>query len=45
MPIDPANMERNENDMSFNYSEAIFDIDLGLRNKKGPAKDQTKAPN
>jgi radical SAM superfamily enzyme YgiQ (UPF0313 family) len=43
MPIDPDNMERNRNDMSFNYSEALFDIDLGLRNKKGPARDSGKA--
>ena len=29
LPIDPENLKVNENDFSFNYSQAIFDIDLG----------------
>jgi len=28
--IDPKNMKRNKNDFSFNYSEALFDRDLGV---------------
>lgn len=30
MPLDPNRMRRNENDFSFNYSEAVFDIDQGV---------------
>ena len=29
--IDPSNMKRKQNDFSFNYSEALFDIDLGVK--------------
>ncbi len=29
-PIDPDNIKRNENDFSFNYSQAVFDMDDGL---------------
>ncbi|MDT8384235.1 MAG: radical SAM protein [Gammaproteobacteria bacterium] len=32
-PLDPDNMKRNENDFSFNYSEAVFEIDQGLDEK------------
>ncbi len=28
--LDPANLKRNENDVSFNYSQATFNIDLGV---------------
>ena len=28
--LDPENIKRNENDFSFNYSEAVFDMDRGL---------------
>ena len=28
-PLNPDAMKRNENDVSFNYSQALFDIDLG----------------
>jgi len=34
-PLDPENMKRNENDFSFNYSEAVFDVDLGLGERSG----------
>lgn len=34
-PLDPENMKRNENDFSFNYSEAVFDVDLGLGEDAG----------
>lgn len=29
-PLDPENMKRNENDFSFNYSEAVFKVDSGV---------------
>ena len=29
-PLDPDNMQRNENDFSFNYSDAVFEVDAGL---------------
>ncbi|MBT3981963.1 MAG: B12-binding domain-containing radical SAM protein [Bacteriovoracaceae bacterium] len=29
--VDPDNMERNVNDFSFNYSEAVFDMDYGSK--------------
>lgn len=28
-PIDPENIKRNENDFSFNYSEAVFEVEQG----------------
>jgi radical SAM superfamily enzyme YgiQ (UPF0313 family) len=28
-PLDPEAIKRNENDVSFNYSQVVFDIDLG----------------
>jgi anaerobic magnesium-protoporphyrin IX monomethyl ester cyclase len=28
--LDPANLKRNENDVSFNYSQATFSMDLGV---------------
>jgi len=31
--IDPENLKRNENDVSFNYSQAIFDVDLGVEKR------------
>jgi len=31
-PLDPDNMKRNENDFSFNYSEAVFEVDQGVKN-------------
>jgi anaerobic magnesium-protoporphyrin IX monomethyl ester cyclase len=30
-PLDPENLRRNENDVSFNYSEAVFEVDAGVR--------------
>jgi anaerobic magnesium-protoporphyrin IX monomethyl ester cyclase len=33
VPLDLENMERIENDVTFNYSKAIFDIDLGTGTK------------
>lgn len=32
-PIDPDNMRRNQNDVSFNYSQAVFDNDLAVENQ------------
>jgi anaerobic magnesium-protoporphyrin IX monomethyl ester cyclase len=29
-PLDPDNMKRNENDFSFNYSDAVFEVDAGV---------------
>jgi anaerobic magnesium-protoporphyrin IX monomethyl ester cyclase len=29
-PFDPANVKRNENDFSFNYSDAAFEVDAGV---------------
>ena len=29
LPLDPDNIKRNENDVSFNYSETEFEIDAG----------------
>jgi radical SAM superfamily enzyme YgiQ (UPF0313 family) len=29
-PLDPDNMKRNENDFSFNYSDAVFEVDPGV---------------
>ena len=31
-PLDPDNMKRNENDFSFNYSDAVFEVDQGIKN-------------
>lgn len=31
-PLDPEKVKRNENDFSFNYSEAVFDVDGGTPN-------------
>lgn len=30
-PLDPDNIKRNENDFSFNYSEAVFEVDDGKK--------------
>lgn len=30
LPIDPDNLKRIENDFSFNYSEAVFEMDAGV---------------
>lgn len=32
--LDPDNLKRNENDVSFNYSQATFSIDLGVTESK-----------
>ena len=32
MPLNPNNIKRNENDFTFNYSEAVFEIDQGIDN-------------
>jgi len=38
--LDPENLKRNENDVSFNYSQALFDIDLGTGTQaKAKSKD------
>lgn len=34
-PLDPDNLRRNENDVSFNYSQAVFDLDLAAQDRKG----------
>ena len=39
--LDPANLKRNENDVSFNYSQATFDIDLGVGNRADKKAEQT----
>ena len=31
--IDPDNMKRNQNDVSFNYSQVVFEMDMGLNDK------------
>jgi anaerobic magnesium-protoporphyrin IX monomethyl ester cyclase len=31
-PLDPDDIKRNENDFSFNYSDAVFEVDPGVRN-------------
>lgn len=33
-PLDPENIKRNENDFSFNYSEAVFQVDAGVADEK-----------
>ena len=38
-PLDPENVERNENDFSFNYSQAVFDMDLGTGTVAKAKKD------
>jgi len=41
--IDPTNIKRKENDFSFNYSEALFDIDLGVeKNTKNLSSQKEK---
>jgi len=36
-PLDPEHIERNENDFSFNYSEAVFQVDAGVRRDRDEA--------
>ena len=31
--LDPDNLKRNENDVSFNYSQANFEMDMGLKQR------------
>lgn len=32
-PLDPDHIKRNENDFSFNYSDAVFEVDAGVRKR------------
>jgi anaerobic magnesium-protoporphyrin IX monomethyl ester cyclase len=42
LPIDPENLKVNENDFSFNYSQALFDIDLGTGTEAKAKTDARK---
>lgn len=35
-PLDPDNIQRNENDFSFNYSQTVFTVDAGLKESAAP---------
>ena len=41
-PLDPENVERHENDFSFNYSQAVFDMDLGTGTVAKAKQDAAK---
>jgi anaerobic magnesium-protoporphyrin IX monomethyl ester cyclase len=41
-PIDPDNLKRIENDVSFNYSQALFDIDLRKRTQQKIEAEEKK---
>jgi anaerobic magnesium-protoporphyrin IX monomethyl ester cyclase len=41
--LDPENLKRNENDVSFNYSQAVFSNDLGLAETDPKSADGKKA--
>ncbi len=42
--LDPDNLKRNENDMTFNYSQATFTNDLGLAQAAFEGKDESARP-
>jgi radical SAM superfamily enzyme YgiQ (UPF0313 family) len=35
-PLDTAAISRNENDFSFNYSDAVFEVDAGVKGERPP---------
>jgi hypothetical protein len=39
--LDPANLKRNENDVSFNYSQATFSMDLGVSDQADKKAEPT----
>ena len=41
-PLDPDAIQRNENDVSFNYSRALFDLDLGTGTEARAKTEQRK---